>query len=316
VRKGNREPSEQSGYLSRRQFLAAGAVVAGGAMLPAACRGGGRTEGPTVATGFCDGAAAKTTQDELGDPLTPCEEITSYNNFYEFSAGKEGIGQIAAGFPTSPWSVTVSGLVESPLVLPVEEITARFQQEERVYSERCVEGWSKVVPWFGFRLSELLNVVRPLPQARFVRSEAVYDPEHMPGQRGGLLDFPYVGGLRLDEAMHELTFLATGMFGKPLPIQSGAPLRLVVPWKYGFKSIQSIVKIELLEEIPATTWPTYSPREYGFHANVNPDVDHPRWSQASERRLGVSGFRPTLLFNGYEDRVAEIYEGMDLRSNF
>ncbi len=253
--------------------------------------------------------------DELGYKLTTCENVTSYNNYYEFSYSKTGIADLAKDFPTTPWSVSVGGLAERPHTWTMEEIRQRFPAQERIYRMRCVEGWAMVIPWLGFPLADLLSEAGPQPAAKFVRFESVFDPVHMPGQRASILNFPYVEGLRLDEAMHPLTILATGLYSKPLPVQDGAPLRLVVPWKYAFKYIKAIVKIDLVAEMPASTWMEASPTEYGFYANVNPDVDHPRWSQANERYIGENGRRPTMLFNGYQE-VAKLYEGMDLRKNF
>ncbi|PWH15871.1 MAG: protein-methionine-sulfoxide reductase catalytic subunit MsrP [Ardenticatenia bacterium] len=259
---------------------------------------------------------AQRQQDELGDPLTPYDLVTGYTNFYEFTMSKQGVAALAKDFKTSPWEVTVGGLVHRPRTFGLEDLLRKFPQEERVYRMRCVETWSMVIPWQGFSLSHLLKEVDPMGSARFVRFDSVYRPEEMPGQRTPGYPWPYQEGLRLDEAMHELTILATGLYGNPLPVQNGAPVRLVVPWKYGFKSIKSIVRIELVEEQPATLWSTVAPHEYGFYANVNPEVPHPRWSQASEQRIGESGRRPTLLFNGYAKQVADLYRGMDLRQYF
>jgi sulfoxide reductase catalytic subunit YedY len=299
-------------YLSRRKFLAAGGALAATAAVTSACR----AAQPTAATGFCENAKAGADADELGQKLTSCDDIISYNNYYEFTLGKETVGRIAEGFPTSPWEIAVGGMANRPGTFSIESILNTYPQEERIYRMRCVEAWSMVIPWVGFPLSALLRDVEPLASARYVRFETVYDPEHMPGQRSPVIPYPYVEGLRLDEAMHNLTILATGLYGKPLPVQDGAPIRLVVPWKYGFKSIKSIVKIDLVEEMPASTWMSQAPDEYGFYANVNPDVDHPRWSQASERRIGEFQRRPTVLFNGYGDEVAHLYQGMDLRKDF
>jgi sulfoxide reductase catalytic subunit YedY len=300
-------------YLSRRTFLAAGGAAVASAALVSACRGPSPTPS---AEGFCSDARSAATADELGAKLTTCENVTNYNNFYEFSLGKGGIAESAAGFTTSPWTVEVAGLVNKPRSYQVDELLKGFPPEERVYRLRCVEGWSMVIPWLGFPLANLLNEVEPRSQAKYVRFETIYDPEHMPGQRARNIEFPYVEGLRLDEAMNSLTILATGLYGKPLPVQDGAPIRLVVPWKYGFKSIKSIVKIELVEEMPVSAWMRESPQEYGFYANVNPDVDHPRWSQSSERRIGELTRRPTLLFNGYGKEVSGLYAGMDLAKFF
>lgn len=249
------------------------------------------------------------------DKLTSLEDITNYNNFYEFSTEKRSVASAAKGFVTRPWSVLVDGLVAKPRTFDLEELL-RFPQEERIYRLRCVEGWSMVVPWIGFPLSEILNRVEPTSQANYVAFQTLLDPKRMPNQRTGVLDWPYVEGLRLDEASHPLTILAMGLYGEMLPPQDGAPVRLVVPWKYGFKSIKSLVKITLVAQQPPTTWSSYAPDEYGFYSNVNPNVPHPRWSQARERRIGEFGQRETLIFNGYADQVAHLYSGMDLRKYF
>ncbi len=248
--------------------------------------------------------------DEQGNPLTKEAAINSYNNYYEFSFEKDQVASLARFFKTDPWSLEVGGLVGKPRMFDISDLL-KFTQQERIYRMRCVEGWSMVIPWMGFPLAELLREVEPTAEARFVRFETVYRPEEMPGQRSNEIPWPYVEGLRLDEAMHDLTILATGLYGKALRPQTGAPVRLVVPWKYGFKSIKSVVRIDLVSEMPVSTWMALAPREYGFYANVNPNVPHPRWSQATERRIGETKRRPTLLFNGY-DEVAGLYEGMDL----
>ena len=250
------------------------------------------------------------------DKLTPLEAITNYNNFYEFDTSKGGVAAAAAGFVTKPWQVSVGGLVNKPRVFDLDELL-KFPLEQRIYRLRCVEGWSMVIPWIGFPLSKLLDMVEPTSQARYVAFQTLLDPNRMPNQRTGELDWPYVEGLRLDEAMHPLTIMATGLYDEVLPPQHGAPIRLVVPWKYGFKSIKSVVKITLVADEPPTTWNIQSPSEYGFYSNVNPNVPHPRWSQATEVRIGEFGKRrKTLLFNGYGDQVAHLYEGMDLVKNF
>ncbi|MFN2531610.1 MAG: protein-methionine-sulfoxide reductase catalytic subunit MsrP [Pyrinomonadaceae bacterium] len=245
------------------------------------------------------------------DELTPFEAITNYNNFYEFDTSKSGVAYAAKDFVIRPWNVSVGGLVDKPTIFDLDEVL-KFQQEERVYRLRCVEGWSMVIPWIGFPLSKLLEKVAPTSAAKYVAFETLLDPKRMPNQNTGVLDWPYVEGLRLDEAMHPLTILVTGLYGKTLPPQDGAPIRLVVPWKYGFKSIKSVVKITLTANEPPTTWNIQSPNEYGFYSNVNPNVPHPRWSQASERRIGEFSKRSTLLFNGYAEQVAHLYDGMDL----
>jgi sulfoxide reductase catalytic subunit YedY len=253
--------------------------------------------------------------DELGEALTSYEAITNYNNFYEFTTDKGKVAEKAKGFQSSPWQVEVGGLVNNPRVFDLDDLV-KFTPEERIYRMRCVEGWSMVIPWLGFPLSKLLKEVDPKSEAKFVRFETLYDPERMHGQKSRHYVWPYVEGLRMDEAMQDLTILSTGLYGEALLPQNGAPVRLVVPWKYGFKSIKSIVKIELVEEMPISLWMAASPREYGFYANVNPDVDHPRWSQATERRIGETGRRKTLYLNGYADEVAHLYEGMDPKTLF
>lgn len=302
-------PSEitpESLYLSRRDWLKAAGLLTISAIL-AAC--GPKHPPVAVPSGLTD---------ELGDPATPYDAITHYNNYYEFSLNKEDVAEKAKDFPTDPWTIEVTGLVHKPLKLGLEDILRRFPQEERIYRLRCVEGWSMVIPWQGFPLRNLLLLAEPKREARFVRFVSLYNPQVYPNQRAmaSVFPWPYTEGLRLDEAMHPLTILATGLYGKPLPPQNGAPVRLVVPWKYGFKSAKAIVRIELVAEQPATFWNTISPHEYGFYANVNPEVPHPRWSQATERRIGELGRRPTLLFNGYAEQVAHLYAGMDLRKHY
>jgi len=260
-----------------------------------------------------DAAANQYTVDE---PMTSLEDITHYNNFYEFSTDKDGVAERAAGFVTKGWQVSVGGLVHKPATFDLDDLLKISPPEERVYRMRCVEAWSMVIPWAGFSLSKLLDHVEPMGSAKYVAFETLYDKARMPGQKTRVLQWPYVEGLRLDEAMHPLTILASGLYGGVLPPQDGAPLRLVVPWKYGFKGIKSIVKISLVDKMPPTTWNLSAPSEYGFYANVNPKVDHPRWSQASEQRIGESGRRKTLMFNGYADQVAHLYTGMDLRASF
>jgi sulfoxide reductase catalytic subunit YedY len=254
--------------------------------------------------------------DELGSALTDYKSITGYNNYYEFSTGKEEVAGMAGKLKTSPWEVRVDGLVENPKTYGVEDIIARFPRQERIYRLRCVEGWSMVIPWLGFPLADLLKEAGPTGDARYVKFTTLSRPEEMPGQRNPSYPWPYTEGLRLDEAMHNLTLLATGLYGKELPNQNGAPIRLVVPWKYGFKSIKSIVRIDLVKEQPATMWSSIAPGEYGFYSNVNPNKAHPRWSQESERRIGEFQRRPTQMFNGYEKEVAALYAGMDLNKNY
>ncbi|MDQ1524166.1 MAG: methionine sulfoxide reductase catalytic subunit [Pyrinomonadaceae bacterium] len=251
-----------------------------------------------------------------GEARTSYEEITNYNNFYEFSTGKTEVAGAARGFVTRPWTVAVEGMVQRPRVFDLDDLLKLAPLEERVYRMRCVERWSMVIPWVGFPLAKLLAEVEPLGGAKYVAFQTLLDPKRMPNQRSGVLDWPYVEGLRLDEAMHPLTILASGLYGETLPPQNGAPLRLVVPWKYGFKGIKSIVKITLTDAVPPTTWNITASDEYGFYANVNPRVHHPRWSQAKERRIGEFSLRDTLPFNGYGEQVAQLYAGMDLKVNY
>ena len=250
------------------------------------------------------------------DKLTPYETITGYNNFYEFGTSKDEPAANSTKFRTRPWKVMIDGEVGKPGDYDLDDLVKPFKMEERVYRHRCVEAWSMVVPWLGFPLKDLINRVEPSSKAKFVEFTTLLDPSQMPGQKSPVLPWPYVEGLRLDEAKHPLTLLVTGLYGKPLPNQNGAPLRLVVPWKYGFKGCKSIVRIRFTEQQPLNTWNIAVPDEYGFFANVNPGVDHPRWSQARERRLGEFFKRPTLPFNGYADQVAGLYAGMDLKRNF
>jgi sulfoxide reductase catalytic subunit YedY len=317
------EITDKSVYLNRRFFMRGAALVATTAATGLLYR---KLNPPPVATP--EGAklvtVAKSTSDNgerdgftVNEKLTAIEDITNYNNFYEFSTDKQSVASEAKGFVTKPWDVAVGGLVNKPATFGLEELL-KFPLEERVYRLRCVEGWSMVIPWVGFPLAKLLEKVEPTAQAKYVAFQTLYDPKRMPNQSTGVLDWPYVEGLRLDEAMHPLAILATGLYGETLPPQDGAPIRLVVPWKYGFKSIKSIVKITLVADEPPTTWNIQAPNEYGFYSNVNPNVPHPRWSQARERRIGESAFtsRDTLLFNGYAEQVVHLYEGMDLRKYF
>lgn len=308
-------------YISRRTFMVGAAAAVGAAVL-AACAprtnlsGSSSVSRPTPGPEAAEVNVIPGQTDELGDWLTDFDSITNYNNFYEFTTSKQDVAEKARDFPIAPWQVEVSGLVAKPGIFSIESLLSDFDQEERIYRLRCVEGWSMVIPWQGFPLAALLKAVEPTSNARYVRFETIYDPQNMPGQSSPFFEWPYVEGLRLDEAMNDLTLLSTGLYGETLLPQNGAPIRLVVPWKYGFKSIKSIVKIELVEEMPQSLWMIASPREYGFFANVNPNVNHPRWTQASERRIGDAGRRPTLLFNGYGEQVASLYTGMDLAENF
>ena len=252
----------------------------------------------------------------VDEEKTPEQSILTYNNFYEFTTNKERVAAAAKDFKTDGWTLKVDGLVDNPKTFTMDDLRAISPLEERIYRMRCVEAWSMVIPWAGIPISRLLEVVQPTSKARYLAFETLYDPARMPGQKTDVLDWPYVEGLRLDEAMNPLAILAMGLYGKELPPQDGAPVRLVVPWKYGFKGIKSIVKITLTEMEPPTSWNRYAPSEYGFYANVNPNVDHPRWSQATEQRIGETGRRETLMFNGYGDQVASLYSDMDLTVNF
>ena len=307
-------------YLSRRQFMKGASATA---VLTAAFLAGCRPERPSAPQGAApavDVSQAETsvsaTTDELGNALTDYQSIVTYNNYYEFSTDKYRVADLSKSFRTSPWEVEVTGMVNNPGIYDMDRLRTQFEQEERIYRLRCVEAWSMVIPWVGFPLRKLLEAVEPTSTAQYVRFETLLDPEQMPGQKSPWYEWPYVEGLRLDEAMNDLTLMATGIYGRDLLPQNGAPVRLVVPWKYGFKSIKSIVKIELTDVRPISLWMDAAPQEYGFYANVNPEVAHPRWSQATERRIGENQRRPTLMFNGYEEQVAHLYDGEDLRENF
>ena len=298
-------------YLRRREFMQAAAVpvIAGAASLLAPSCSAAQTEGAKL-------AFKKSPLSTTGEALTPFDDITTYNNFYEFGVDKEDPSRNAGRLRTRPWTVTVEGAVGKGGKFGIDDLIKPYQLEERVYRMRCVEGWSMVIPWIGFPLAELLKKVEPTEKARFVEFTTLNDSEQMPGVRRRVIDWPYVEGLRLDEAMNPLTILAVGLYGQVLPNQNGAPIRLVVPWKYGFKGIKSIVRIRLVESQPRGSWEKLQPSEYGFYSNVNPEVDHPRWSQASERRIGEFFKRRTLMFNGYADQVAHLYTGMDLKKNY
>ena len=315
-------------YLSRRRFIGlAGAALAGGIILDA-CVGilGNKTAPSSAAsTPASTPPAGQVTPtlstasgltDELGDPATSYDAVTNYNNYYEYTPIKQDVAGLSKSLVTSPWQVKVGGLVHNPKTYDVSDLKRKFSLEERIYRLRCVEAWSMVIPWTGFSLAGLLKEVDPMTSANFVRFEALLKPEEMPGQNRKTYPWPYVEALNLDEAMHPLTILATGLYGKDLLPQNGAPIRLVVPWKYGFKSIKAIVKIDLVEAKPATFWTIAAPDEYGFYANVNPDVPHPRWSQKTERRIGVEARMKTSFLNGYAQSVDSLYSGLDLKTNF
>lgn len=295
-------------FISRRDFLKTAGVASAVALL-AACA-------PKNSPTATQPGQAPAASEEVVEAPNSYEQITNYNNYYEFSTDKEAVARLAKDFKVTPWAVEVGGLVNKPATFGVEDLLKRFPQEERIYRLRCVEAWSMVIPWNGFPLADLLKAVEPTSDARYVRFVTLADKQQMPGLSSPFYPWPYNEGLRLDEAMHPLTLLATGIYGKPITPQNGAPIRLVVPWKYGFKSAKSLVKIELVRDQPVTFWSKIAPSEYGFYANVNPAVDHPRWSQASERRIGESGRRRTLMFNGYAGEVASLYQDLDLVKNY
>jgi sulfoxide reductase catalytic subunit YedY len=305
------EITSKSNYLNRRQFMQAAGLAAGAGLVAAVL---------PVHAG-ADAGELETVPGPYSTDEAPnsWEDITTYNNFYEFGTGKEDPYRNAREFRTQPWKVKVGGECDKPGVYDYQDIVAPHALEDRVYRHRCVEAWSMVVPWVGFPLGDLLKRFEPNSDARYVRFKTLFDPEQMPGQRRAVLRWPYVEGLTIAEAMHPLTLMTVGVYGKELPNQNGAPLRLVIPWKYGFKGIKSIVEIEFVRRQPDTSWELAAPHEYGFYANVNPEVDHPRWSQARERRIGAGLFaekQPTLMFNGYAEEVASLYSGLDLRKNY
>jgi methionine sulfoxide reductase catalytic subunit len=315
------EITPESVYLRRRDFLRNSVLAAGTATLV----GSGLLwligqapppDPPPEPPPLAAGEAAAPGRFDTDEPATTYQAVTGYNNYYEFGEDKDEPAANAHTLRTRPWTISVEGAVAQPRTLDIDTLIQWFPLEDRLYRMRCVEAWSMVIPWMGFPLGDLIARLEPTGTARFVEFTTLLDPTQMPGQRSRVLDWPYVEGLRLDEAMHPLTLLAVGLYGKMLPNQNGAPLRLVVPWKYGFKGIKSIVKIRFTETQPRTTWALAAPDEYGFYANVNPAVDHPRWSQATERRIGTLARRKTLPFNGYADDVANLYAGMDLRQNF
>ncbi|NOQ94669.1 MAG: protein-methionine-sulfoxide reductase catalytic subunit MsrP [Methylophaga sp.] len=305
------EITDHEVYLNRRQFLNGSATVATASLLPLSMAHAETSPEPT----FLD---LKQSSFSTDDKLTSYDSVTTYNNFYEFGTDKASPAILATKFPdkSKPWRVTIEGEGDKPGEYDYDDLIRPFTLEERIYRFRCVEGWSMVIPWVGFPLADLIKRAQPNSRAKYVEFTTLYDPEQMPGQSRKVLDWPYVEGLRIDEAMNPLTLLSVGLYGQELLGQNGAPIRLVVPWKYGFKSIKSIVNIRFVEEMPNSAWMKAGPREYGFYSNVNPDVDHPRWSQSRERRLGEFLKRKTELYNGYEEQVAHLYTGMDLTKNF
>jgi sulfoxide reductase catalytic subunit YedY len=301
-------------YLNRRKFMrdaaVAGAALAAGKILPAAAAAGGSPAAEEL-------QFRKSDLSTYGEELTPLKDITTYNNFYEFGTDKDDPAKNAHTLRTVPWTLSIEGEVKTERLYDVESILKMHPSlEERVYRLRCVEAWSMVIPWIGIPLASVIKAVEPTSRAKYVAFQTLFDPKQMPGQKRYVLRWPYVEGLRMDEAVHPLTILAVGLYGETLLNQNGAPIRLVVPWKYGYKSIKSIVKIRFVAKQPATSWNTAAPDEYGFYSNVNPEVDHPRWSQAKERRIGEFFKRKTLMFNGYADQVASLYAGMDLRKYY
>ncbi|MCW5970764.1 MAG: protein-methionine-sulfoxide reductase catalytic subunit MsrP [Blastocatellales bacterium] len=317
------EITDEKLYNNRRKFLR-GAMLAGSvgatAWLYRTLNRPGDTKPQSAendpAGEIAAGEIAEGYRTPEGEPANTFEEIANYNNFYEFSTSKQAVAVRAKNFITRPWTVEVSGLVHKPKTFDIDDLLKLAPLEERVYRFRCVEAWSMVIPWMGFPLRALIDAVEPLGEARYVKFITLYDPKRMPNQTTSVLPWPYIEGLRLDEARHPLTLLATGLYGRDLPPQNGAPVRLVAPWKYGFKGVKSIVQIVFVRDKPGTTWADYAPNEYGFYANVNPQVDHPRWSQKRERRIGEWSMRKTLPFNGYADQVASLYSGMDLNRQF
>jgi len=315
------EITPPSVYFNRRNFIRTGILAASAVATGVAYRKLNHVSTTTAKTAAIQGLTQATNAPAdsgftVNEPETSFQDITHYNNFYEFSTDKQAVADASANFQTKGWQVTIGGLVKKPRVFDLDEIQKIAPPEERIYRMRCVEAWSMVVPWAGYPLSKLLEVVEPMSAAKYVAFETLLDPTRMSGQRSDVLHWPYVEGLRLDEAMHPLAILASGLYGRALPPQDGAPIRMVIPWKYGFKGIKSIVKITLTADQPPTTWNESAPNEYGFYANVNPHKDHPRWSQATEQRIGESGRRPTLMFNGYEEQVGHLYAGMDLQKDF
>ncbi len=310
------EITDERTYLNRRNFIRGGVLVgttlATGLIYRQLNVPGTKKAETTVAQGT-ETVAYRTPEGEAANDFA---DITNYNNFYEFSTSKQGVAPRAKNFVTRPWTIEVAGLVHKPRTFDLDDLLKLAPLEDRIYRLRCVEAWSMVIPWLGLPLKRILSEVEPMGSAQYVKFVTLYDAERMPNQKTSVLPWPYVEGLRLDEAMHPLTLLAAGLYGKVLLPQNGAPLRLVVPWKYGFKSGKSIVQIIVTADQPTTTWADYSPDEYGFYANVNPGVDHPRWSQARERRIGEFGQRRTLMFNGYGDQVAGLYQGMNLQKDF
>jgi sulfoxide reductase catalytic subunit YedY len=305
------EITPKSLYLRRREFIQSAAIAAAGALV--ACDADAQVHGPGKLTKL---ANVKPSRFSTSEKLNSYEDVTTYNNFYELGTEKDDPARNAASLQPRPWSIAVEGLVKTPKTYDIDSFIKPHALEERIYRMRCVEAWSMVIPWVGIPLGDVIKRLEPLPSAKFVEFHTLFDLKQLPGQRRAVLRWPYLEGLRMDEAMHPLAILAVGLYGEVLPNQNGAPIRLVVPWKYGFKGIKSIVRIRFVDAQPRNTWQISAPNEYGFYANVNPMVDHPRWSQRAERRLGEFRMRTTQMFNGYGDQVASLYTGMNLRTNF
>ena len=310
------EITSKSHYLDRRKFLAGAATLGGAAALAGAAGLAGSAARPQAAFANDKIPNVGKSQYSTSEKQTPYKDITNYNNYYEFSTDKYEPAGLSKNFRTRPWTVKIDGDVHKPKTLDIDTLLKLAPQEERIYRHRCVEGWSMVMPWIGYSLSNILKQVEPLGKAKFVEFTSADDPSQMPGVQQRVLDWPYKEGLRLDEAMHPLTIMVFGLYGEILPNVDGAPLRIHVPWKYGFKSAKAIVRIRFTDKQPNTAWNTEAPNEYGFYSNVNPNVDHPRWSQKKERRIGEFFKRDTQMFNGYGDQVASMYNGMDLKKNF
>jgi methionine sulfoxide reductase catalytic subunit len=312
------EITAESAYRSRREFLKEAGLlgIAMATASPAVATALEAATGSRAAVGRQAGQAKAAYGEALRGEVTPWDDVTGYNNYYEFGTDKEDPAANARNFRTRPWTIRVEGMVNRPADYQLEDFIKPYKLEDRIYRHRCVEAWSMVVPWMGFPMADFIKRVEPQPSAKYVEFTTLNDAKQMPGLRIPVLDWPYVEGLRMDEAMHPLAFFVTGVYGKTLPNQNGAPLRYVTPWKYGFKGCKSIVKIRFTDKQPRTAWNVAAANEYGFYANVNPTVDHPRWSQAKERRIGELSRRPTLMFNGYADEVASLYSGMDLRKNY
>jgi methionine sulfoxide reductase catalytic subunit len=312
-----REVTPKELYFSRRTLLQGGAIAAGAAVTGLAYRKINGVDIVETKTAAISGLQKPTNPEyHVNEPANSLAQITNYNNFYEFTTNKDGVAKASENFKTDGWMVDIGGMCNKPRAFSMDDIRRIAPTEERIYRFRCVEAWSMVIPWAGYSFSKLLEKVEPQGGAKYVAFETLFDPMRMPGQKSTVLEWPYREGYRIDEVMNPLCLLTTGLYGMELPPQDGAPVRMILPWKYGFKNIKSIVKMTLTDKQPVTAWNKYAPTEYGFYGNVNPEHDHPRWSQATEQRIGEAGRRPTLMFNGYAEQVASLYTGMDLHANF